>query len=82
MSVSVFEYVKDTQFAGAFVKEPKVGFYAGVSAFDFASLYPSIMRQFNISPDSYIEKVTAAKIEERRKDKIYLQFSLNEGWWN
>jgi len=61
--------VKDTQFAGAFVKEPKVGFYAGVSAFDFASLYPSIMRQFNISPDSYIEKVTAAKIEERRKDK-------------
>jgi hypothetical protein len=27
------------------------------------------MRQFNISPDSYIEKVTAAKIEERRKDK-------------
>jgi DNA polymerase elongation subunit (family B) len=61
--------VKDTQFAGAFVKEPKVGFYAGVSAFDFASLYPSIMRQFNISPDSYIEKVAASKIEERRKDK-------------
>jgi hypothetical protein len=22
------------------------------------------------------------KKEERRKDKIYLQFSLNEGWWN
>ena len=60
---------KDTQFAGAFVKEPKVGFYAGVSAFDFASLYPSIMRQFNISPDAFIEKVPATKIKERRADK-------------
>lgn len=60
---------KETQYAGAFVKEPKVGFYAGVSAFDFASLYPSIMRQFNISPDAFIEKVPASKIEERRKDK-------------
>jgi len=60
---------KETQFAGAFVKEPKVGYYTGVSAFDFASLYPSIMRQFNISPDSFIEKVNLDQIENRRKDK-------------
>lgn len=60
---------KDTQYAGAFVKEPKVGFYHGVSAFDFASLYPSIMRQFNISPDAFVEKVPLSKIEERRQDK-------------
>jgi DNA polymerase elongation subunit (family B) len=60
---------KDTQYAGAFVKEPMVGFYEGVSAFDYASLYPSIMRQFNISPDAFIEKVTPNKIVEKRKDK-------------
>ncbi len=60
---------KDTQYAGAFVKEPLVGFYEGVTAFDFASLYPSIMRQFNISPDAFVEKVTPDKIVERRKDK-------------
>jgi DNA polymerase elongation subunit (family B) len=60
---------KDGQFAGAFVKEPIVGFYEGVSAFDYASLYPSIMRQFNVSPDAFIEKVPSSKIEERRKDK-------------
>lgn len=60
---------KDGQFAGAFVKEPIVGFYEGVSAFDYASLYPSIMRQFNVSPDAFIEKVQPSKIEERRKDK-------------
>lgn len=60
---------KDGQYAGAFVKEPILGFYEGVSAFDFASLYPSIMRQFNISPDSYIEKINRSDIPERRKDK-------------
>lgn len=61
--------IKNAQFVGAFVKEPISGYHEGVSAFDFASLYPSIMRQFNISPDSFIEKVPENKIEERRKDK-------------
>ena len=28
-----------------------------VAAFDFASLYPSIMRQLNVSPESFIKKV-------------------------
>lgn len=60
---------KDGQYVGAFVKEPNVGFYEGVSAFDFASLYPSIMRQFNISPDAYVEQVYESEIKERREDK-------------
>lgn len=61
--------IKDGKFVGAFVKEPISGYHEGVSAFDFASLYPSIMRQFNISPDSFIEKVPKNKIPEKRKDK-------------
>ena len=60
---------KDGKYAGAFVKEPISGYYSGVSAFDFASLYPSIMRQFNISPDSYVEIVTKDQINTRRKDE-------------
>ena len=60
---------KDGKYAGAFVKEPISGFYGGVSSFDFASLYPSIMRQFNISPDAYIEQVSKEEIAEKRKDK-------------
>ena len=60
---------KDFKFAGAFVKKPRAGYYEGVSAFDFASLYPSIMRQFNISPDSYVEKIAENEVAERRKDK-------------
>jgi len=60
---------KDGKYAGAFVKEPISGYYSGVTAFDFASLYPSIMRQFNISPDSYVEIVTKDQINTRRKDE-------------
>jgi DNA polymerase elongation subunit (family B) len=60
---------KNGQYAGAFVKEPITGYYEGVSAFDFASLYPSIMRQFNISPDSFVEKIDSSEIKERRNDK-------------
>ena len=59
---------KDGKYEGAFVKQPIVGYYSGVSAFDFASLYPSIMRQFNISPDAFIEMVPESQINERRKD--------------
>jgi DNA polymerase-2 len=52
------------------VKEPVPGFYRAVTCFDYASLYPSIMRQFNISPESFIKKETdPAKIEEAKKDR-------------
>ena len=62
------ESIKDTKYEGAFVKQPIVGYYSGVSAFDFASLYPSVMRQFNISPDSFIEMIPTLDVKERRKD--------------
>ncbi len=60
---------KDGKYAGAFVKEPISGYYSGVSAFDFASLYPSIMRQFNISPDAFVEMIPVSQINSRRKDE-------------
>jgi DNA polymerase elongation subunit (family B) len=57
-------------YEGAYVKEPETGFYKGAACFDFASLYPSIMRQINISPESYIKKeMNHEKLEELRKDK-------------
>ena len=62
------ESIKDTKYEGAFVKQPIVGYYSGVSAFDFASLYPSVMRQFNISPDSFVEMIPTLDVKERRKD--------------
>lgn len=41
----------DDQLApGGLVMEPKAGLYANILVFDFKSLYPSIMRTFNIDP--------------------------------
>lgn len=44
---------KNGSFEGAYVKQPVPGLYEAVATFDFASLYPSAMRQWNISPESY-----------------------------
>jgi len=43
-------------FEGAFVFEPVPDLYPWVAAFDFSSLYPSIMRQFMISIENFIIK--------------------------
>ena len=39
-------------YPGAFVKEPKPGAYKYIMSFDLTSLYPSIIRQVNISPET------------------------------
>jgi len=44
------------QYEGAFVFEPIRNIYPWVASFDFASLYPSIMRQFKISIENFITK--------------------------
>ena len=44
---------KDLAYEGGFVFEPVPGLYKWVMAMDFASLYPSVQQQFNISPESF-----------------------------
>jgi len=43
-------------YEGAFVYDPTSNLYEWVVSFDFASLYPSIMRQFEISVENFIIK--------------------------
>jgi len=42
------------EIVGGFVKNPILGKHSWVVSFDVNSLYPSIMRQWNISPDRHI----------------------------
>lgn len=63
---------KSSQYAGAYVKKPKLGMHKAVAALDYASLYPSIMMQLNISPDSFITKVDADFDKIRPEIKEYL----------
>ena len=41
-------------FEGAYVKDPVKGLHAWVTCYDFASLYPNTMMQYNISPETFI----------------------------
>jgi len=46
---------KDGMFEGAYVKDPQVGLHEWVASFDLNSLYPHLMMQYNISPETLIE---------------------------
>ena len=46
---------KDAKYAGAYVKEPKPGRYDWVVSFDLNSLYPHLIMQYNISPETIRE---------------------------
>ena len=46
---------KDAKYAGAYVKEPIPGKYDWVVSFDLNSLYPHLIMQYNISPETLRE---------------------------
>ena len=47
---------KDEKYAGAYVKEPIPGKYDWVVSFDLNSLYPHLIMQYNISPETLVEQ--------------------------
>lgn len=47
-----------TPYPGGYVKEPQVGMHDWVLSFDLASLYPSIIMQYNMSPETIAEGET------------------------
>ena len=47
---------KDEKYAGLYVKEPKYGVYEWVVNFDLNSLYPHLIMQYNISPETLLDK--------------------------
>ncbi len=47
---------KDAKYAGAYVKEPIPGKYDWVVSFDLNSLYPHLIMQYNISPETLIDQ--------------------------
>ena len=46
---------KGEAFEGAFVKDPQVGKHNWIASFDLNSLYPHLMMQYNISPETLVE---------------------------
>lgn len=46
---------KDERYEGAYVKDPIIGRHKWMVSFDLTSLYPSLMQQYNISPETLVE---------------------------
>jgi len=62
---------KDSKFAGAYVKEPKPGKYDWVVSFDLNSLYPHLIMQYNISPETLVdEKHPSTTVDRILKEEL------------
>ena len=59
---------KTEKFEGAYVKEPQIGMHKWVMSFDLNSLYPMLMIQYNISPETLMNPDD--KMKEGLVDKI------------
>lgn len=47
--------IKEIKIEGAHVKDPQVGMHQWVCSFDLNSLYPHLMMQYNMSPETIVE---------------------------
>ena len=55
---------------GGYVKDPKIGLSKWVVSFDLNSLYPHLIMQYNISPETFIERTEdCVSIDELLKGK-------------
>jgi DNA polymerase elongation subunit (family B) len=52
---------KDAAYIGAYVKDPLLGMHKWVASFDLTSLYPSLIMQYNIGPDTILESADYSK---------------------
>ena len=54
---------KDAQYAGAYVKEPIPGMYDWVVSFDLNSLYPHLIMQYNLSPETLLPRRSGVNVD-------------------
>ena len=71
---------KSAKFEGAYVKDPQVGMHKWVLSFDLNSLYPHLIMQYNISPETLksektvpgmtVDKLRDKKVDTKPLDKV------------
>ena len=66
----------DDKFAGAYVQQPQSGKHDWVYDLDITSMYPSVIRSLNISPETKIGKVKGWDAEEFLKDNNKKTYSV------
>jgi DNA polymerase elongation subunit (family B) len=70
---------KTSAFEGAYVKEPQVGMHPWVASFDLNSLYPHLLIQYNISPETLVEsKDYTAEMQNVLNQGVNVEKLLNK----
>jgi DNA polymerase elongation subunit (family B) len=69
---------KAEKYEGAYVKDPQVGMHKWVMSFDLNSLYPHLIMQYNISPETLyskgkVPKMSVDKLLDRKVDTSILK---------
>ena len=78
---------KSDQFEGAYVKDPIIGQHKWVASFDLNSLYPHLIMQYNISPETLTDEklqVSVDKLLGQEVDTSYCKrrdLSLTANGW-
>ena len=78
---------KSEQFEGAYVKDPLVGQHKWLASFDLNSLYPHLIMQYNISPETLTHEkisVTVDKLLDKEIDTSYAKrrdLSMTANGW-
>ena len=81
----IFNHLKDQQivvppkkhetkleaYEGAYVKDPKIGRHKWVASFDLNSLYPHLIMQYNISPETLVGMHTESGLVDALLDKEF-----------
>ena len=70
------DQVKDTQYEGAYVKDPQLGLHNWIVSFDLNSLYPHLIMQYNISPEMFVGvEPKAVGVENFLDEKLNLKWA-------
>jgi DNA polymerase elongation subunit (family B) len=69
---------KDAQYAGAHVKPPVPGMYDWVVSFDLNSLYPHLIMQYNLSPETLISSAEYTDEMRALRPKLSVDAILNK----
>ena len=76
------EYVRqiDNTIAGAYVADPKKGIHEWIGSVDIVSLYPSIIRALNISPETIVGQLNQDKTKMMLFEKMKSGMTFTEAW--
>ena len=73
---NIYKRDDDDKFAGAYVQSPQQGRHDWVFDLDITSMYPSVIRSLNISPETKVGKVKGWNAEEYLKKDLVKDYIL------